>query len=207
MNVARDELDRMANDESLLDSDVMLAAFTVEEVAGWLTIARALRQWADRGQPYAAIPHYLTARLGTPSYPMEHLAPAIDPEGRYCGLDGFYRDDLTRVDWWCLLPYCHGEELVAGPEGGAHWRVNEAQAVHGWDRAVRCQPAPWEPPFRQDRAMAPAWVVIRDAHIAGVAAELDDAGGHLYGHMATAAMELGLDHPAGDPVPYLRRLR
>lgn len=203
----RNELDRYVNDDTLLDSEDLLARFTVEEVRGWLTIARALRQWADRGQPYAAVPHALTMALGTPSYSMDHLAPAVDPEGHYCGLDGFYRDELAGVDWWCLLPYAHGEEILHGIE------TSEADTIHGWDRAVRCRPAPWEPPLPKDRAMAPPWVVVADAAREGITAELDSVARDLVVHTVAAAAERGFSYKwetLADRVPMataLRRIR
>lgn len=98
--------------------DVLMDGFTAVEAAGWLILDTAIRRYVERGATMAAIPHHLVqVVLRTPAYPTELLAPVIDPEGAYCGLGGFHRDERAGVDYWCLLPYehegRHGWELTA----------------------------------------------------------------------------------------------
>jgi hypothetical protein len=155
------------------------------ELIGWHAIGKALARWSRSGATYAAIPHELTARLGVSGYPMADLAPAIDPEGRFCGFDGFYRDDLAGVDWWCLLPYDHGfHELVLTGEDAVDEERIRSEGRHGWDRVVRCRE--WlvdgdnGKPVRARLVMAPVHVTIRDAfQVNGLRAELDDVGPEL----------------------------
>lgn len=86
----------------------MTERLTDVEAVGYLILGTAIRRHVERGATYAAIPHHLVrVVLRAPEYPIADLAPAVDPEGRYCGLDGFHRDERAGVDYWCLLPYDH----------------------------------------------------------------------------------------------------
>lgn len=104
-----------------IEADAFLARLSPVEAAGWLILDSAIRRYIEQrpDATMAAIPHHLVrVVLRAPAYPTELLAPVVDPEGAYCGLGGFHRDERAGVDYWCLLPYEH--------EGRHGWEITAA---------------------------------------------------------------------------------
>lgn len=78
-------------------------------------LEHAIGRYVAAGRPYAAIPFLLTSRMGG-AYP---LGPLMDDPRLCCSAvlsgagdrtdGGFERDDVTGVDWFCLLAPDHGD--------------------------------------------------------------------------------------------------
>jgi hypothetical protein len=156
---------------------VLFDAMSDGQRAAWALMATALRRWAETDATYAVIPHRLSAVMGLPAYPLDHLAPVRDPEGRFCGLDGFHRDDLTGVDYWCLRPYAH--ELGPDP------------TPHGWEDVLGTDLV----------------TLVSDWHAAGYRPELDDTGDELLDLLGDIEDEAGVDDDRRIEVTGLTELR
>lgn len=103
---------------------------TAPQLLAAATLEHAIARYVAHDNPpptYVAIPFLLTAGIG-PTYPLGALAddPRLCSAAGVRGGRGWWRDDLTGVDWFCLLDVDH-----EGPCGWQQdaWIVADAAAM------------------------------------------------------------------------------